>query len=79
MEITYLDFFLINILSYIAGLGTGLVVCCKNKDKFFSRDNPGESDAFQLPQPYAPPQPPDIIATVPQPEQINKGVKITLE
>ena len=37
MEISALDFFLINILSYIGGLGTGLLVCCKHKDKFMTR------------------------------------------
>ena len=33
MEVTGLDFILINILSYVAGVATGLIVCCKNKDK----------------------------------------------
>ena len=32
MEISALDFFLINLLSYIGGLGTGLIVCCRHKD-----------------------------------------------
>ena len=32
-EVTGLDFILINILSYVAGVATGLIVCCKNKDK----------------------------------------------
>ena len=34
MEISALDFCLINLLSYIGGLGTGLIVCCRHKDKF---------------------------------------------
>ena len=33
MEITPLDFALFNLLSYLLGVGTGLIVCCKNKDK----------------------------------------------
>ena len=33
MEITILDFVLINSLSYLMGVATGLIVCCKNKDK----------------------------------------------
>ena len=35
MELSGLDFFMINLLSYIAGIGTGLIICCKNKDIFF--------------------------------------------
>ena len=33
MEITILDFVLINIISYVCGTATGLIICCKNKDK----------------------------------------------
>ena len=43
MEITGLDFFLINCLSYLSGVATGLILCCKYKDRIFirsrSRDN----------------------------------------
>ena len=53
MEITILDFCLINLLSYLAGLGTGMVVCCKNKDKFFvkSRSTDDISTLQTVPQP----------------------------
>ena len=80
MEISALDFFLINILSYIGGVGTGLLVCCKHKDKFMNSDN-RESEHFQVPQPYSPPPPHSevITASAPPPEQVNKGVRITLE
>ena len=33
MELSILDFTLFNLLSYLLGVGTGLIVCCKNKDK----------------------------------------------
>jgi hypothetical protein len=80
MEISALDFFLINILSYIGGLGTGLLVCCKHKDKFMNNNNnTREHDHFQISQPYTPPPQADVIASAPPPEQINKGVRITLE
>jgi hypothetical protein len=79
MEISGLDFFLINIISYICGLGTGLIVCCKHKDKFMNYDN-RETEHFQVSQPYSPPQHAEVItASAPPPEQVNKGVRITLE
>lgn len=78
MELTVLDFILINILSYLGGLGTGLIVCCKHKEKFLNPTN-RESDHFQLSQPYTPPPQADVIASAPPPEQVNKGLRITLE
>ena len=43
MMISGLDFILINCLMYVSGIGTGLLICCKYKDKFIirsrSRDN----------------------------------------
>ena len=33
MDISVLDFVLINVISYVAGLATGLIICCKHKDK----------------------------------------------
>lgn len=78
MELTILDFILINILSYLGGLGTGLIVCCKHKEKFLNPTN-RESDHFQVSQPYTPPPQADVIASAPPPEQVNKGLRITLE
>ena len=79
MEISGLDFFLINILSYIGGLGTGLLICCKHKDKFMHSGS-RESEHFQISQPYSPPPHAEVItASAPPPEQVNKGVRITLE
>ena len=37
MEITTIDLVLINILSYFLGIGTGLIVCCRYKNKFMER------------------------------------------
>ena len=34
---TTFDIVLLNMLSYLLGIGTGLTVCCKYKDKFMSR------------------------------------------
>lgn len=52
MEISGLDFFLINMLSYLAGLGSGLLICCKNKDIFLirsrSQDNLRENDIYNV-------------------------------
>ena len=82
MEVSLLDFFLINILSYISGLGTGLFVCCKHKDKFFGGPESTERDLdnVHITQPYSPPPQADVIATQPQHvEHSNKGVRITLE
>ena len=35
MQISVLDFILINIISAGLGLCSGLIICCKNKEKFF--------------------------------------------
>ena len=52
--------FLINILSYIGGLGTGLLICCKHKDKFMNPSS-RESEHFQVSQPYSPPPHSEVI------------------
>ena len=81
MEITILDFCLINLLSYLAGLGTGMVVCCKNKDKFFvkSRSTDDTSTLQTVPQPSTVPySTPPIMASAP-PSETKHPVKITLE
>jgi hypothetical protein len=81
MEITVLDFFLINILSYIGGVATGLLVCCKHKDKLLvksrSTDNISSIARQLQPQPYSPP-PPTVVASAPPPDT-KQPIKITLE
>jgi|TARA_Y100000996_G_scaffold413831_1_gene403005 hypothetical protein len=79
MEISALDFFMINLLSYIAGLGSGLIICCKNKDIFLGRsrssDNLRGQDIYNVTNP--PPSQPIVQASAPTiPPQVTK---ITLE
>tara|TARA_Y100001970_G_C14191817_1_gene835830 strand:- start:1675 stop:1911 length:237 start_codon:yes stop_codon:yes gene_type:complete len=78
MEVTLLDFCLINLISYIAGLGTGLMICCKNKDKFFvksrSNDNLSNLQGQVSSSVYSTPP---VIASAPQVDKTP--VKITLE
>ena len=85
MEISVLDFVLINSLSYIFGVATGLIICCKNKDKYLVKSRSLENLSM-----YNTSRPPTtnpqydngsaVIATAASakiPE--NKQVKITLE
>jgi hypothetical protein len=37
MDISVLEFCLVNFLSYLCGVATGLVICCKNKETFLQR------------------------------------------
>ena len=82
MEITSLDFILINLLSYVAGVATGLIVCCKNKDKLLVKSrsleqlslhqmNSQQINSQQTPYSTAP-----VVASAPLPD---KPVKITVE
>ena len=78
MEISGLDFFLINVLSYVAGEATGLIVCCKNKDKLLVNSRSLENISLQQmdrPPSQAPYSPPPIVASAP----VEKPVKIILE
>ena len=75
---------LINILSYVAGVATGLVICCKNKDKLLVKSRSLEQLSLQQQQqqqrdipsqvPYSNSTP--IIASAPP---SDKPVKITVE
>ena len=77
MEITSLDFILINLLSYVAGVATGLIVCCKNKDKLLVKSRSLEQlslqqmNSQQTPYSTAP-----VVASAPP---ADKPVKITVE
>ena len=82
MEITRLDFILINLLSYVAGVATGLIVCCKNKDKLLVKSrsleqlslqqmNSQQMNSQQTPYSTAP-----VVASAPP---ADKPVKITVE
>ena len=73
MIITTLDFILINCLSYITGIGSGVLILCKYKDNFMirsrSRDNLNQTNN-QLPH-VSP-----VMASAPP---SSNPVKITLE
>jgi len=53
MDISQLDFILINIISYFSGIATGLLFCCKYKDNFLvksrSRENLRTDNDLSLP------------------------------
>tara|TARA_B100001750_G_C15105969_1_gene397741 strand:- start:11 stop:262 length:252 start_codon:yes stop_codon:yes gene_type:complete len=83
MEVTGLDFVLINILSYVAGVATGLIVCCKNKDKLLVKSRSLEQLSLQQmnsermnSQQQTPYSTPPVVASAPLPD---KPVKITVE
>ena len=37
LEFTILDFVLVSAVCYLCGVGTGLAICCKNKETFLQR------------------------------------------
>jgi len=80
MDISGLDFILINIISYVAGIATGLIICCKNKDKFLIKSRSLENLSKQQYNPpvvaSAPPATAIPIQTGNNPPQVTK---ITLE
>ena len=83
MEVTGLDFVLFNILSYVAGVATGLIVCCKNKDKLLVKSRSLEQLSMQQmnseqmnSQQQTPYSAPPVVASAPLPD---KPVKITVE
>ena len=78
MLITVLDFVLINIISYVVGTATGIIVCVKYKENLLvksrSRDNLSTNGGLHsqtIPNFSAP-----VIASAPPP---NPVTKITLE
>ena len=79
MEISILDFCMVNLLSYIGGLATGLLICCKHKDKLLvksrSIDNISSVDRPPSHVQYATPP---IMASAPPPD-LKQPVRITLE
>ena len=81
MEISFFDFFLINFVSYIFGLGTGLIICCKNKDKLLvksrSNDNLSTQQINHTHQAIDLPFTSPVIASAPPPDKAP--IKITLE
>ena len=87
MEITLMDFCLINFVSYIFGLGSGLIICCKNKDKLLVKSrsleqlslqqmNSERINSQQINSQQTPYSTPPVVASAPLPD---KPVKITVE
>lgn len=66
MEISIFDLCLVNFVSYIFGLGTGLIICCKNKDKLLVKSGSLDNLAL-MNNPTIFPTP--IIASAPPPER----------
>ena len=78
MDISGLDFVLINIISYVCGLATGLINCCKNKVKLLIKSRSLDNiSSQQYNQPIVASAPPATINAVPA---TNPQVtKITVE
>ena len=77
MDISGLDFVLINIISYVCGLATGLIICCKNKDKLLIKSRSLDNISGQYNPPMVASAPPATINAVPA---TNPQVtKITVE
>jgi len=81
MDISGLDFVLINIITYVCGVATGLIICCKNKDKLLVKSRSLDNISSQQ---YDPP----IVASAPPPSfahtitaatatAIERGPKVT--
>ena len=79
MEITGLDFFLINFISYVIGVTTGLIICCKNKDKLLVKSRSLENiSRQQYNQPIVASAPPATAIPV-QTSNPSQVTKITVE
>jgi len=73
MIISGIDFALVNVLSYFAGVFTGLTVCCKYKDKFMQRTKSTEqiSQYSSQPQFTSPSAPVHAIPSAPSPLKLT--------
>jgi len=85
MDISILDFILVNSLSYILGVTTGLLVCCKHKDTFLTRTRSLDTitnSQYNHQQTLYPTEQNVFMATAPTAADLSpskKSVKITLE
>ena len=74
IEIRVLDFVLSMSLSYLIGIGTGLTICCKYKEKFMGssmRNTSSVNNLHQMDQ--------IVHASAPPPPSVNPAIKVTLE
>jgi len=76
MDISVLDFVLINVISYVAGLATGLIICCKHKDKLLVKSRSLDNISNHYNPPIVASAPPTINAV---PATNPHLTKITLE
>ena len=83
MDLSTLDFVLFNIVSYIFGIATGLVICCKNKDVFARSRSFPDFRNFVAPVPVnqnptagEPNYTSPVLASAPPP---NNPIKLTIE
>lgn len=76
IELNVLDFVLSISLSYLVGVGTGLTICCKYKDKIMSSSMTNTSSVNNLQQ-----MDQIVHASVPPmpPPSVNPAIKVTLE
>ena len=81
MNISGLDFFLINIISYISGIATGLIICCKNKDKLLVKSRSLDNMKQYNPPIIASAPPAAVVTSSPTPVTAvpSQITKITLE
>jgi len=82
--VTGLDFVLINIISYICGIATGLIICCKNKDKLLVKSRSLDNISGQYNPPMVASAPPSFAPTITATtataiESVPKVTKITVE
>ena len=74
IELNVLDFVLSMSLSYLIGVGTGLTICCKYKEKFMSSSMTNTSSVNNLQQMEQ-----IVHASAPPPPSVNPSIKLTLE
>ena len=79
MDISVLDFVLINIISYVAGVATGLIICCKNKDKLLVKSRSLENISRQQYDPPVVASAPPATAIPVQTSNPSQVTKITVE
>lgn len=87
MEFSILDFILINFVSYVLGLGSGLIICTKYKEKYLlkmgNHDNLyGNTQYLQshmITSTGPPISAPELVASAPVIEQNKPPLKITVQ
>lgn len=78
IDISVLDFVLLNITSYLLGIASGLIVCCKYKDNIMRSKSFDNLKQYNHQNLVYPPQAPVIQASAPPPHNPNP-LKLTIE